>query len=155
LSEFEQELYRYEYLVKANPEADGSNYDSAVHTEFLMAESELDALIQAQEFDGNGVYGVRKATQVELIAYDAGFNNGMMLATARDRMENYNGVTYSMDSSLDDIVNGAPLATIKHFRCGGCSTQYDFEDAVMVGRNYLMRLNGPHETQWFVCVKCV
>ncbi len=155
MNNFEEELYRYEYIIKADPEVEDGDIDNVVYTEFIMAESEIDALIQAQQFDGDGVYGVRKATDAEVIAYDCGFNNGAMIATARERMENYDGVTYSMDSTFEDIANGLPLSTRKHFRCGGCSKEFEFDDAVQVGENYLMRLNGQHQTPWFVCIKCV
>ncbi len=152
---FEEELYRYEYRVQADPDEKDSDYDSVIYTEFIMAESEIDALIQAQQYDGDGVYGVRKATQAEIIAYNAGFENGAMTATARDRMENYNGVTYSIDSLIDELEDGIPISTRKHFRCGGCGQEFEFDDAVQIGKNYLMRLNGQHETPWFVCIKCV
>jgi hypothetical protein len=152
---FEEELYRYEYRIKADPDEKDSDYDSVIYTEFILAESEIDALIQAHQYDGDGVYGVRKATQAEIIAYNAGFENGSMIATARDRMENYNGVTYSLDSIVDALEDGVPISTRKNFRCGGCGAEYGFEDAVMIGKNFLMRLNGQHETPWFVCIKCV
>lgn len=146
-----RELYRYQYLVAADPERESSDIDSVVFTEFLMAENEVDALIQAEECEGNGVYGVRKATEAEIIAYTAGYDDGSLVSLAQERLENDRGVYFRLDSfSVDD-----GMQTTKLFTCGGCGERFDFEDAVMVGKNYLMRLHGENKIPWHVCIKCV
>lgn len=146
-----EELYRYEYLVPSDPERESSSVDSVLMTEFIMAENEVDALIQAEQYDGDGVYGVRKANELEIIAYYAGYHNGEMFATARERMENDKGVYYRVES----FVGEDGLKTAKVFSCGGCGEKFEFDDAVMVGDNYLMRLVGENDTPWHVCIKCV
>lgn len=145
-----EELYRYEYLVSSDPERDSADIDSVVMTEFILAESEVDALIQATQYDGNGVYGVRKANDQEVVAYNSGFEDGTELAIARERLENYNGVSHRVKP-----FSSPKLETDKFFRCGGCDKQFEFDDAVMVGKNHLMKLVGPNQTPWHVCIKCV
>lgn len=145
-----EDLYRYEYLVSADPEREASGVDSIIATEFIMAENEVDALIQAEQYDGSGVYGVRKANELEVIAYNAGFDTGHMFATARERMENDNGVRSRIDSFSVDSMSFTKL-----FNCGGCGKEFEFDDAVMIGENYLMRLVGENQNAWHVCIGCV
>lgn len=145
-----KELYRYQYLVAADPERESSDIDSVVFTEFIMAENEVDALIQAEQCEGDGVYGVRKATEAEIIAYTAGYDDGSLVSLAQERLENDRGIYYRLDS-----VVGGKMQSTKLFTCGGCGERFHFEDAVMVGKNYLMRLHGENEIPWHVCIKCV
>lgn len=143
-------LYRYEYRVAADPEQESSDIDSVVFTEFIIAENEVDALIQAKECDGDGVYGVRKATDLETIAYYCGYDSGSLVSLAQERLENDRGIYFRIDS-----VVGGKMQTTKLFTCGGCGQKFDFEDAVMVGDNYLMRLHGENAVPWHVCIRCV
>ena len=91
-------------------------------------------------------------TKDEQEAYEAGIQEGEFIATAKNKMEEWNGTAFRLDK-LDDSEN--PFTTTKVFSCGICGTHAEFTEVAMLGPEmYLSILKEDSHVMWHVCKDC-
>ena len=93
------------------------------------------------------------ATEDEMEAYNEGFIEGTMLASAQSRWENFNGVVYKLDSIEPEFT------TTKMFTCGSCERQFEFSKVAKLGEFFLSVVpqidsKEKEHTLWHVCANC-
>lgn len=91
-------------------------------------------------------------SEQEREAYEAGISEGEFIAIAKNRMEEWNGTAFRLDS-LGNLET--PLKTTKVFSCGICKVHADFTEAAKLGPGmYLSILKEDSHILWHVCRDC-
>jgi len=95
---------------------------------------------------------VRLATENESNAWTDGYSEASGAGLAEERMANWNGVAYAIESL-------SPLISREVFSCGVCERSFDFDKAATIGDFYLS-VRTPNKEQanksvlWHVCIDC-
>jgi len=119
--------------------------------DWTWATSESDA-VKNSEYGGKIILEVRPATEDETSAWEEGFSEAVGVGLTEERMANWNGVVYSVESF-------SPLRTKEMFTCGVCEQNLVMEQASKLG-NFYLSIRTPKEEQlnktvlWHVCRKC-
>jgi hypothetical protein len=169
MNDKEMRLYRYEYTmpvdvydgdddieVELEEEENIEDFlfpeeksDIETFVDWVYAKDEFEVLDHGSVYENKISFNIRLATIDEASAYEDGFIEGRMLAQASERMMNWDGVGYRLDSFN-------PMITVKTFICGICDGSYDFTNAAMHKDFFLMmeKDNGTAETNWHICKGC-
>lgn len=136
-----QKLYHIEII-----DQDGEHW-----VEWCWATNQQHAQEQ-QNPDPKTRYEIREATLEETSAWEDGWGAAIGIGLAEERMANWNGITYRIDSLF-------PLETKQQFQCALCQQTYDIEHAAKLGNLYLS-VKTPKEEQenktilWHTCKTC-
>jgi DNA replicative helicase MCM subunit Mcm2 (Cdc46/Mcm family) len=96
---------------------------------------------------------VRVATEDETDAWLEGHNEALMVNMAEERLANWNGVAYKVESFM-------PMVSKEVFTCGVCEKSLDIETKAATLGNFYLSVRTPRENQanktilWHVCIDC-
>jgi hypothetical protein len=96
---------------------------------------------------------VRIATDDELDAWLEGHSEAMMVSMAEERLANWNGVAYKVESFV-------PMVTKEVFTCGVCEKSLEIETKAATLGNFYLSVRTPKDNQanktilWHVCIDC-
>jgi hypothetical protein len=125
--------------------------DRFVEWEWAMTEKE----VQDSEKLGYDIarLEVRPATDDESNAWLEGHSEAMMVSMAEERLANWNGVAYAIESL-------SPMVSREVFTCGVCEKSLDLKTKAATLGNFYLSVRTPRENQanktilWHVCIDC-
>ncbi len=96
---------------------------------------------------------VRPATEDETSAWLEGHGEALMVSMAEERLANWNGVAYAVESL-------SPMVSREVFTCGVCEKSLDLKTKAATLGNFYLSVRTPRENQanktilWHVCIDC-
>jgi hypothetical protein len=101
---------------------------------------------------------LEKATDGERDAYNEGFIEGSSIAVAQERMSNYNGLAFQLNTEKGFDPENFLASLRKMFQCGKCKKNFQFEEAATIGEYYITTELSKDESKnpvlWYVCKGC-
>lgn len=96
---------------------------------------------------------VRPATEDETSAWLEGHGEALMVSMAEERLANWNGVAYAIESL-------SPMVSKEVFTCGVCEKSLDLNTKAATLGNFYLSVRTPRDNQanktilWHVCIDC-
>lgn len=96
---------------------------------------------------------VRLATDDETSAWLEGHSEAMMVNMAEERLANWNGVAYKIESFV-------PMVSKEVFTCGVCEKSLDLETKAATLGTFYLSVRTPRDNQanktilWHICIDC-
>lgn len=133
----DRKLYRYEYWTING----GLLTDYAWITSVEKAVEEIFGLESEER-----IYKLIPASQAEVDAYHAGYEEGHDVGMLKERINHDNGTRYEVDAPIAD---GVDFSFTEKFICGICNNHREVGD-----KSGKVVYVGEYGTEWQVCLYC-